>query len=85
MLGDVARCPFRIFFVYTGYAGCLYPRDSSSDRQKILCSTIGAILARHMQLNHDKFASFMNDLDSQRVIDAQQEGSTRSRQERERL
>ena len=63
----------------------MYPRDSFSDIQKIFSLSNGAILARHMQLNNDKFASFMNDLDSQRVIEAQQEGSMLSHEERERL
>jgi hypothetical protein len=45
----------------------------------------GAILARHMPLLNDKLASFINDLGSQRVIDAQQEGSMLSHEERGRL
>jgi hypothetical protein len=32
------HCPFRMFFVRTGYAGCIYPFDSIGDIQKIVCS-----------------------------------------------
>lgn len=36
-------------------------------------------------VNHDKFASFMNDLGSQGMIEAQQQGGLRSQEGKERL
>jgi hypothetical protein len=38
-----------------------------------------------MQLQNDKLASLINDMGSQRVIEAEQEGSMLSHEERERL
>ena len=68
----------------TGYASFIYPCDSMGDVQNIFCSPAVLPWLAICTCSMVNFASFMNELGSRRVIEAQQQTVMLSRKERER-
>ena len=69
----------------TSYASFIYPRDSIGDVQNISCSAAALSWLAICICSMINFASFMNALDSRRVIEAPQQTVMLSHKERERL